>query len=93
MYRLCVSCTLTLQTGVIVSPNEMTNLLIFFFFVSEGYNNDQSVLQTHGTVMGLPMTVAIANLVLEDVQIRAFDTITCLYHAGKNMWMVFAKTG
>ena len=47
--------------------------------------------QVHGTAMGSPVSIVIANLVMEGVEERAFATFYCPPGSGSAMWMTPAQ--
>ena len=52
-------------------------------FKSEKYQ------QVFGTVMGSPVSVTVANLVIEDVEERALATFPNPLKFGKDMWIMY----
>ena len=55
-------------------PNEITSLLTFCLNSTEFCYNGNYYRQIHGTAMGSPVSVVVANLVMEEIECRALAT-------------------
>ncbi len=65
-----------------LSPNEVTNLLSFCLNATYLSYKGHFCQQTFGTAMGSPVSVTVANLVMEDIEERAIAT----YHTPPVFW-------
>ena len=57
-----------------LTPNDIVKLLEFCLNSTEFQFREHFYKQTHGTAMGSPVLVVIANLVMEDFELKALDT-------------------
>ena len=64
----------SLPSRTSLSPDELNQLLEFCLTATYLSFQGQSYKQVFGTAMGSPVSVAVANLVMEDVEDRALET-------------------
>ena len=76
----------TLEDRTMLSPVEVLKLLHFCLNATYLTYQNEYYQQMFGTAMGSPVSVIVANLVLEDVENRAFLVTTLLHLFGKHVW-------
>ena len=68
-----------------LSPDEVIRLLDFCLSATFLAYQGTYFQQTFGTAMGSPVSVTVANLVMEDVEERALASYPTLPHSGNAM--------
>ena len=83
--RLSLDTSLVERTAL--SAEQVVNLLQFCLDATFLAYRGEFYQQTFGTAMGSPVTVTVANLVMEDVEERALSTYPSPPPFWKGMWM------
>ncbi len=91
-HDMCLSCAdiahdrllkdTTLEERTALSPEDITKLFTFCLNATYLAYKDNYYQQTFGTAMGSPVSVTVANLVMEDVEERALQS----YHSPPLFW-------
>ena len=82
--RLSADSSLAERTSL--STEQVVNLLKFCLDATYLAYRGEFYQQTFGTAMGSPVSVTVANLVMEDVEERALSTYEVPPPSGKDMW-------